>query len=472
MRPNLQRRELLAEFELGLCVRYASAWDPPRTVSAASAPVVLSYATSPPPRRWLLGLTAALRGWPIALAGQGYAGFNYKTLSVTKVFGLRRALQILHRLRPASLVLLADMSDTVLLGGYSPHDGSIATAAAWQAHERIVRAAGSDSASVDTVAANAECASFPKCFDHLYVAASAQLPQVRMCHLASKPTCYANSGAFLGRTGAMLATFDAMARMHTRWERALAEALAQHTTHVVVRNSSRASHRLPNTLHGVTIAPGLTGDVGKTERHDDQALFSLLYLAQRHENVSIALDVDGDAFVSTHECKGWPPKGNLTLRRKMMGPFAICHRRPWTPLSRLVAPQPTEAATPLLRGIRYRSIDGVVRSPLLLHSNGQPKRGIPFTHGRKPKEARELLYAVEKAIKDALGEGQGEGDKASTSLMDHAVLLLDPAAGAHRPCAMTSLRKLLHSPPRNQSVNVSWPAWAQRESSFPHGPVL
>ena len=518
MAPRPQPRTVVSATELAACARVVGAWAPapasPSTSAQLTPPIVLSYATSPPPRRWLLGLTAAFRGWPIVLAGQGHAGFTYKTLSVPKVFGLRRALQVIHHLRPASLVLIADAGDTVLLSAFSPADASLAASAVWRAHERVVRGgdaslsaatAASEAHLARTVIAQAECASFPKCFDALYVAASSGLPRLRAC-LASKPTCYGNSGAFLGRAGGLHGTFEGMVRLHVRWSVALAAAAGP-------------GEKPPQTLRGVAVAPGVTGDVGKTERLEDQALFNMLFVNQLAENVSIVLDSDSDAFLSTRDCRGAPSPGNVTKQRKFVGPFGTCHRRPWAPLNHLLPPPAAAAAAQggarppaLLGGIRFRAPDGVVRWPLLLHANGLPKRGIPFAHGRKPKQSRELLYAVEKAIKDALGEGEaaegraqddealypiertrrgaqqqqqeeeggqrkragvrgGSGADASVLLhpkaaaaaatpaasspspfLRHPVLLVDSVGGG--PCAMSRLGAVLAPPARNRSKAI------------------
>eukprot|EP00966_Prymnesium_polylepis_P303667 7014695-Prymnesium_polylepis.1 len=100
----------LSRAAVAACARAArrQGWPPqPEAPGGAQPPVLLSYATNVA-SHWLLGLSAAAHGLPLAVAGLGMPGWPWWEGGRKQLPGSRRALQVLDALVPRSPILLTD----------------------------------------------------------------------------------------------------------------------------------------------------------------------------------------------------------------------------------------------------------------------------------------------------------------------------------------------------------------------------
>ena len=146
-------------------------------LSGSETPIILTYLNRLPDR-WLLGRSAALHGFPIAITGVGRK-FNF----ADKLLSTRRAMWLLHTHNPRAPVIFADGLDTVVSNPLSR-----------MAALRLQQASRSG-----TIIVGAECFSYPRCYRELYLKHLAH----QACR-ASSPTCYANSGLYAGSSRALL----------------------------------------------------------------------------------------------------------------------------------------------------------------------------------------------------------------------------------------------------------------------------
>ena len=146
----------------------------------ASQIVLVTHATSLP-KRWLLGLTAALHSVPLVLTGLGQPWTGYRD----KLHATLNATQQLHERapRPLPTLVVADAMDTLLINPPRALPS-----------RRAVLVAG-------------ECSSFPRCFRTLY-AMHAPSAHVATCAARRREgrfaACYANGGAYAGRSKELL----------------------------------------------------------------------------------------------------------------------------------------------------------------------------------------------------------------------------------------------------------------------------
>ena len=82
---------------------------PPRW-PVGKGPIMLSYATAVSPT-WLLGLSAAAHGLPLAIAGLGMPGWYWWEGGRKQLPGSRRSLQVLDAVSPDVPIMLTDHGD-------------------------------------------------------------------------------------------------------------------------------------------------------------------------------------------------------------------------------------------------------------------------------------------------------------------------------------------------------------------------
>lgn len=155
-----------------------------------SSRIVLLTVMSSVREDWMLGVSAALHGIPIVIAG---LGADEQAISILGgSFGswrtalTRTALHAVHAVAPAATVVVLDGMDTVVSNAPTAHLAG--------------NTRGRD------VLVSAECNSWPKCFENEYLQRD---PAHAEC-LRSGGACYANIGVMQGRSAALLLLLDAM----------------------------------------------------------------------------------------------------------------------------------------------------------------------------------------------------------------------------------------------------------------------
>ena len=236
-----------------------------------SAPVVvLTYLTdvSSP---WALGLSAAVHRVPLILAGQNRLWGGV----AVKLPAARRVAQLLHASVPNLPVVFADGSDVFVA---NPVSDSLAAR---------LRTASSPPGRVTV---QSECNSWPRC----YVAEYANHTAFQACRGRDGPTCYPNSGAFVGQSGTLLRFLSALERMSSAAEGA--------------------------------------------EYLDDQAALHRLYLGSPPsagtEGLEVHVDDKSELFLGLHACKG---DGAVRTFRARGGTFNMCHAGSYDPFTSVVA---------------------------------------------------------------------------------------------------------------------------------------
>lgn len=180
------------------------------------APVILLTFSTSNPKRWLLGLSAALHGVPLVVAGFGHPWNVNDTLA--KVVGTLNAVTALHEgVGGTPTIVFADATDTVLLNSPS----------AWLESQEVQPSGSSD------VLVSGECASYPTCYASLY---DRHAPvHVQACASRRRAglsrACFVNSGSYLGKSSSLL-----------QWLRAVVRA-ARQTAGVEAMDDQAAIHR-------------------------------------------------------------------------------------------------------------------------------------------------------------------------------------------------------------------------------------
>ena len=149
---------------------------------SAYKPILLTYLTNPH-EQWVLGITAALHGMPLALIGEGHKWVS----SSARLRHVRQAVAHIHALSPTSPVIITDGSDTLVANG-------LTRATATLLRGLVER---------DEVLFGSECASFPMCYKADYTGKGAAQAQHQKCRARSK-TCFLNGGTYAGSSSALL----------------------------------------------------------------------------------------------------------------------------------------------------------------------------------------------------------------------------------------------------------------------------
>lgn len=273
-----------------------------------AGPVILTVATSLP-QAWPLGLSAALHGLPLVVIGLGQPGWTWRDGNARKIGLVQSALRVLQRIVPARCcqAAYADATDTVV------------------ANAPAVRRSNVDGGwlGLRTVLLSAECNSYPRCYARQYQ----QQPSHRAC-LRRSPTCYANSGMYMG------GSIRALRQFVKDWRGQLEE---------MERSASATA----------------------AERGNDQsALHRLLLAGDRRPEVQI--DDSRELMLSLYACQGASSSedGPDGYSRK-------CFDRPYDPFRELAMKPMNDT------GVSSSVLGPVLRSgsrPFLLHANGDHAR--------------------------------------------------------------------------------------------------
>lgn len=183
--------------------------------SASGGPdvVVLTYGTSLP-KRWLLGLSAALHNVPLVLVGFGHTWNASDTMA--KVFGTLRAVSTLHEaLEPSTLIVFADASDSMLVNTPSTWRSSIDDGYVADVTTSVGGRESPRGHRRSAVLVSGECSSYPTCYASLYARIAPN--HVAECAMRRRRglsrACYVNSGTFMASSRALLEWLPAVTAM-------------------------------------------------------------------------------------------------------------------------------------------------------------------------------------------------------------------------------------------------------------------
>ena len=328
---------------------------------APGRPVLLTIMTFIPDD-WMLGVSASLFSLPLVIAGLPRHGARSSDLVPVdgaafvawKVRMLRTALRLLRATAPGISVIVVDGLDTVVV---NPPPALTASA-----HVRA------------PLLLSAECNSWPRCYAEEYTRRSAD-------HAQCRGACYANSGVFMGRSGALLRLLDAM-----------------DDEHQATRRNASAS------------------------RNDqvDQAILHRLYLRLSPHAAAMPrahLDHHQHLALNLWACRG--PSAAELRRRAGHWPTKDqqCHDGDWDPLAKMHATADG--------GIAVRS-GGIDARPVIVHSNGDhsrmhwsPTLGSLLRQLVRPREpllSHPLLLVHDGGSSEEAGGGGANGSAALTSL--------------------------------------------------------
>lgn len=356
--------------ELSECVERlrGSAWKP-----IGGGPILLAYATGVS-QNWLLARSAALHGVPLVLAGLGRRGWQWYQGGGGKLLGTARALQLLEVMAPDVPIVFADGGDTVIANRWSQ-----------AAADRVRGDAG--------VLTGGECNSWPLCYNRSYLLDA----RFRAC-VAEHPTCYPNSGTYLGRAGTLLAFVRALrATMNWMHGRGYAGQLAAERG-----DDQSAVHHF--YLNGRGLAHTMAGAAGAADA-----------VAAAAREIDLRIDGGNDFFLSLFACSG---PGGYKLRGR--GPFEYCHERAFDAMPHVRAVR--NGSGLVWRGSRADTADDApLRRPFLLHANGK--------HYRLSDRA---LAPLMRRLAGAEVTARAE---------DHPVLLIDSVARG--VCGVASLGRVV-----------------------------
>ena len=243
-------------------------------VASPYAPIVFTYATFVNAEQWLLGLSAALHGWPVALAGFGRENFQWWKPG-TKLPGTVRAAELLGKLAPNRTIMFGDGGDTVIANPFTS----------------TTRAVLAELHNTPRVLISSECNSWPVCYRDMY---TEDIESVACS--ARSATCYPNSGAFIGRPGPMVQFLRGLQRMTPWSEREARE-----------RNMSVA------------------------EIANDQAGMHRLFINRSAEPFVQSVDALSAFFLNLFPCTG-PSKEERLHSQSRFDPYRMCHEREYEPL--------------------------------------------------------------------------------------------------------------------------------------------
>jgi len=361
--------------------------------------VVLTYLTdvSSP---WALGLSAAAHRVPLILAGQNRLWGGV----AVKLPAARRVAQLLQASVPDLPVVFADGSDVFVA---NPVSDSLAA--------RLRTA----STPPGRITVQSECNSWPRC----YAAEYANHTAFQACRGRDGPTCYPNSGAFVGQSGTLLRFLSALERMSSAAEGA--------------------------------------------EHLDDQAALHRLYLGSPPsagtEGLEVHVDDKSELFLGLHACKG---DGAVRTFRARGGTFTMCHAGSHDPFTFVVTNGSRLSHRLAELRLRGASVAPATAShapetaPLLAHAHGVHDRvsralwGGAGVHGRPlPPQFRQRPRRLSRQWQDTYATAS------PNALLETPVLLVDAAPGESgsggrgvtpRPiCRLTTLGQLCGGSIRN-----------------------
>ena len=391
----------LTDAELATCASIikASNWR-----ADGGGPIVLSYATQIS-EKWLLGLSAAMHGSPIVLAGLGRRGWQWWEGGGGKLKGTARALQLLHSIDPDAPIVFGDGGDTVVVNHWSR------AAALRHIAEH----------SLDNgVLTGGECNSWPLCYAKTYL----RDHRYRRC-LSTHATCFPNSGTYLGRAKPLHGFVDglmgAMSRLNARgYPGQLAAEKG---------DDQAALHHLYLNARGYYSEP----DINLTETVRQQ-----MWRARGSKGggsssssampppppppppappLSVRIDGGSSFFLNLWICSG------ITYRLRGRGPFEYCHQRPFDAMPR-IRMRANGTALQFLPENRTNGHEAAHKRPFLVHSNGR--------HYRLQDPA---LAPIMRRLKSPPTEEE------KARLLQTPVLLLDSVAFG--TCGVASLDRVL-----------------------------
>ena len=289
-------------------------------------PIILAYSTSIP-EEWLLGASAALHGAPLVLAGLGRRGWPWWSGGGGKLTGVARALQVINAIAPDAPVVFADGGDTIISNRWTRADAL-----------SLLGTGAKD------VLIGGECNSWPLCYNASYL----RVPAYRDCVASGSPTCYANSGMYLGRPAQLMRFVqrlrDIMTRLDQRGYRGKLEAEKG--------NDQSAVHHAYLESRGVTPweeQAGLTSS-------------ATTIAAGGSSRWRMAVDGESAFFLSLYICGG----RRYSMRGR--GPHEYCSEAAFDAMPRL---SPGGNGTRLAYAT---ASPAPPRQPFLLHANGKHYR--------------------------------------------------------------------------------------------------
>jgi hypothetical protein len=367
--------------------------------SQPDAETIVTFATKGSlPKRWLLGLSAALHGVPLVVSGlrSNWTGFT------SKLFAAQQAIQLLHDASPGaddSRIVYADAADTLIVRP--------------PGHARRVVEEGAGEA----VLVSGECSMYPLCYRAEYerwgAAHLQQCAERRRNRLFT--ACFPNSGTFEGKRLPLL-----------RWISAVLRSAQSRTMGAEASDDQAAIHHI-------------------LLRNDEASREMLLPLT--------TIDVAGDRFLTLFPCLG----ADASTPKRFDGGKESCHdegRRGHTPLEHVsfVGNVLSVHDRPLRDGQRDNSRGHgrkAGRHPFLVHANGYHfllDTMLRRWHEdvRRPAFANGTQAGAARTVSPSLGERLWPPPP---SLLDHPVLLLE----ARKSCSLSTLGAIL--PPAARAMS-------------------
>lgn len=308
----------LTQTELERCADVARAAGWPAQQQA----VLFTYATSLPTKApWLLGLSAALQQLPLIIGGLGQRPWSWYADSSVKIFGGRRAAQLVDHLAPSARMFVTDSHDTMLTTN--------------PVHATIEQALQAASGGQPAVLANAECASWPKCYEDIYRQYDAGFESCVKKGLA----CYVNSGGYLASSAVVMRQmYERQIEMLVRWKRC-----------------------------GKACSTYMGREVGLTERTADQSQLHFMWVNRSRNKplpFDLALDMNSTFFLSLAACYGPNPM-------KRLGPMQACYANRYAASTRYLKVDALNSSE--WKGAEFSPPGRTAQRPLVLHANGEGK---------------------------------------------------------------------------------------------------
>ena len=328
-RPTQPTNSLTAA-ELARCAAVVQAWHNHSRSADGSMPVaVLAYLTDISSLRpWSLGLSAAVHGVPLIVAGHGrrWGGAGIKLPAA------RRAVQASSAGLPhTTAVVFADGSDTAIAN--PPMGGALAALSSTASHSH----------PYSQVLVAGECNSWPVCYREQY----SQHRAHRQCVQRRSSGCFPNSGLYAGSTSSLLLLLTALEAEASNPRRRPPE-----------RGDDQAA------LHHLYLQNGV-GEGGDGESGGGEGGGGNVGGPEmgRRRHLDIRVDDEQIVFASLHACKG---NGDRRVLRIRGANFSVCHHGPHEPLKELHRRRHGNGSVAL--GF------GTARRPLLVHASGNHDR--------------------------------------------------------------------------------------------------